>query len=103
MSADNPDGQFINFTPRGEKHEYSIQHYKDHFYIISNIDAPNNRLMKTKTGSTEISNWEEVLAHREDVHLLGLEIFKNHMVLSERKDGLRGIRIKNMVQALMSI
>jgi len=96
LSADNPDGQFINFTPRGEKHEYSIQHYKDHFYIISNIDAPNNRLMKTKTGSTEISNWEEVLAHREDVHLLGLEIFKNHMVLSERKDGLRGIRIKNM-------
>lgn len=96
LSADNPDGQFINFTPRGEKHEYSIQHYKDHFYIISNINAPNNRLMKTKTGSTEISNWEEVLAHREDVHLLGLEIFKNHMVLSERKDGLRGIRIKNM-------
>ena len=96
LSADNPEGQFINFTPRGEKHEYSIQHYKDHFYIISNIDAPNNRLMKTKTGSTEISNWEEVLAHREDVHLLGLEIFKNHMVLSERKDGLRGIRIKNM-------
>jgi len=96
LSADNPDGQFNNFTPRGEKHEYSIQHYKDHFYIISNIDAPNNRLMKTKTGSTEISNWEEVLAHREDVHLLGLEIFKNHMVLSERKDGLRGIRIKNM-------
>ena len=96
LSADNPDGQFNNFTPRGEKHEYSIQHYKDHFYIISNINAPNNRLMKTKTGSTEISNWEEVLAHREDVHLLGLEIFKNHMVLSERKDGLRGIRIKNM-------
>ena len=96
LSADNPYGEFINFTPRGEKHEYGIQHYKDHFYIISNIDAPNNRLMKTKTGSTEISNWEEVLAHREDVHLLGLEIFKNHMVLSERKDGLRGIRIKNM-------
>ena len=96
LSADNPDGQFNNFTPRGEKHEYSIQHYKDHFYIISNINSPNNRLMKTKTGSTEISNWEEVLAHREDVHLLGLEIFKNHMVLSERKDGLRGIRIKNM-------
>ena len=96
LSADNPGGQFINFTPRGEKHEYGIQHYKDHFYIISNRDAPNNRLMKTKIGSTEISNWEEVLAHREKVHLLGLEIFKSHMVLSERKDGLRGIRIKNM-------
>ena len=96
LSADDPDGDFINFSPRGEKHEYNIQHYKDHFYIISNKDAPNNRLMKTKINATDISNWEEVISHRDDVHLLGLEIFKNHLVLSERKDGLRAIRIKDM-------
>ena len=96
MSADDPDGDFINFSPRGKKHEYNIQHYKDHFYIISNKDAPNNRLMKTKINATDISNWEEVISHRDDVHLLGLEIFKNHLVLSERKDGLRAIRIKDM-------
>ena len=96
LSADNPDGEFLNFTPRGTKHEYGIQHYRDYFYIISNIDAPNNRLMKTKIDATGISNWEEALAHRDDVHLLGLEIFKNHMVLSERKEGLRSIRLKNM-------
>jgi len=96
MSADNPNGEFMNFTPRGVKHEYDIQHYRDHFYIISNMDAPNNRLMKTDINSTDISNWEEVIGHREDVHLLGLEIFQNHLVLSERKDGLRAIRIKNM-------
>ena len=96
LSADNPRGEFLNFTPRGTKHEYCIQHYRDHFYIISNMDAPNNRLMKTKIDATGISNWEEALAHRDDVHLLGLEIFKNHMVLSERKEGLRSIRLKNM-------
>ena len=96
ISADNPYGEFINFTPRAVKHEYGIQHYRDHFYIISNMDAPNNRLMRTDINSTDISNWEEVISHREDVHLLGLEIFKNHLVLSERKDGLRAIRIKNM-------
>ena len=96
MSADNPNGEFMNFTPRGVKHEYVIQHYRDYFYIISNIDAPNNRLMKTDINSTDISNWEEVIGHREDVHLLGLEIFQNHLVLSERKEGLRAIRIKNM-------
>ena len=96
LSADKPDGDFINFSPRGKKHEYNIQHYKDHFYIVSNMNAPNNRLMKTKINATDISNWEEVISHRDDVHLLGLEIFKNHLVLSERKDGLRAIRIKNM-------
>ena len=96
MSADDPNGEFVNFTSRGEKHEYNIQHYKDHFYIVSNMDAPNNRLMRTSVNETDISKWEEVIGHREDVHLLGLEIFQNHLVLSERKDGLRAIRIKNM-------
>ena len=96
LSADNPSGNFQNFTPRGTKHEYGIQHYKNYFYITSNLDAPNNRLMRTKIDATEISNWEEVLPHRDDVHLLGLEIFKNHMVLSERKNGLLGLRLKNM-------
>ncbi len=97
LDADDPDGQFINFSPRGKKHEYDIQHYKDYFYIITNKDAPNNRLMRTKVGETDLTNWEEVISHRSEVHLLGLEIFKNHLVLSERKNGLRAIRIKNMV------
>ena len=97
LDANEPDGQFANFSPRGKEHEYDIQHYEDYFYIISNKEAPNNRLMRTKVNATEISNWEEVISHRRDVHLLGLEIFKNHLVLSERKDGLRAIRIKNMI------
>ena len=97
LDANDPDGQFVNFSPRGKKHEYDIQHYEDYFYIISNKEAPNNRLMRTKVNATDISNWEEVIAHRKDVHLLGLEIFKNHLVFSERKDGLRAIRIKNMI------
>jgi oligopeptidase B len=97
LDANEPDGQFVNFSPRGKKHEYDIQHYENYFYIISNKEAPNNRLMRTKVSATGISNWEEVIAHRKDVHLLGLEIFKNHLVFSERKDGLRAIRIKNMI------
>ena len=97
LDANDPDGQFVNFSPRGKKHEYDIQHYEDYFYIISNKEAPNNRLMRTKVNATDISNWEEVIAHRKDVHLLGLEIFKNHLVFSERKDGLRAIRIMNMI------
>ena len=97
LDANEPDGQFVNFSPRGKKHEYDIQHYENYFYIISNKEAPNNRLMRTKISATGISNWEEVIAHRKDVHLLGLEIFKNHLVFSERKDGLRAIRIKNVI------
>ncbi|MEC9006717.1 MAG: S9 family peptidase [Candidatus Neomarinimicrobiota bacterium] len=93
LSANNPDGKFKRFTPRDFDHEYSIDHYKDKFYIITNWQAKNNRLMETPDSKTSISNWKEVIPHRNSVHLLGMEIFKDHLVLNERKDGLRELRI----------
>ena len=95
LRADNPDGKFKNFTPRGTAHEYSIDHYQNKFYIVTNWNAKNNSLMETAENATDISQWKEVIAHRDDVHLLGLEIFKDHLVINERKDGLRGLRIIN--------
>jgi oligopeptidase B len=95
LSANNPDGEFNNFSPRGTEHEYSIDHYQDKFYIITNWEAKNNRLMETSENATDMGNWKEVIAHRNDVHLLGMEIFKDHLVLNERKDGLRGLRVIN--------
>ena len=93
LSANDPDGNFKNFTSRGAEHEYSIDHYQNKFFIITNWEAKNNRLMETSENATEMENWKEVLSHRNDVHLLGMEIFKDHLVLNERKNGLRGLRI----------
>jgi len=95
LSANDPDGEFNNFSPRGIEHEYSIDHYQDKFYIITNWEAKNNRLMETSEDATDMGNWKEVISHRNDVHLLGMEIFKDHLVLNERKDGLRGLRVIN--------
>ena len=93
LNANDPDGNFKNFSPRGTEHEYSIDHYDNKFYIITNWEAKNNRLMETSENETNMDKWTEILAHRNDVHLLGMEIFKDHLVLSERKEGLRGLRV----------
>ena len=93
LNANDPDGNFKNFSPRGTEHEYSIDHYDNKFYIITNWEAKNNRLMETSESETNMDKWTEILAHRNDVHLLGMEIFKDHLVLSERKEGLRGLRV----------
>ena len=89
LNANDPDGNFKNFSPRGTEHEYSIDHYDDKFYIITNWEAKNNRLMETSENETNMDKWTEILAH----HILGMEIFKDHLVLSERKEGLRGLRV----------
>tara|TARA_B100000767_G_scaffold97893_1_gene93898 strand:+ start:633 stop:2744 length:2112 start_codon:yes stop_codon:yes gene_type:complete len=95
LSADEPRGEFSSFTPRGENHEYSIEHYKNKFYIITNLEAENNRLMETSTYNTHIDNWVEVIPHREQAQILDMDVFKNHLVLNERKDGFSKIRIIN--------
>ena len=95
LPANEPDGDFKKFTARETKHEYSIDHYQDKFYIITNWEAKNNRLMETSENATDVGNWKEVITHRQDVHLLGMGIFKDHLVLNERKDGLRGLRVIN--------
>ena len=95
LNASNPNGEFKRFTPRDFDHEYSIDHYKDRFYITTNWKAKNNRLMQTPDNKTDISNWKEVLPHRETVHLLSLEVFKDHLVINERKNGLRQLRMIN--------
>lgn len=95
LRADDPDGDFQQFTPRGTKHEYFIEHFEDKFYIVTNWEATNFRLMETPEGRTHMDNWKEVIAHRPDVLLEGIDVFKDHLVLNERSNGLTQIRIMN--------
>lgn len=94
LEADNPDGKFRIFQKRVRGLEYSINHYGDSFYIMTNADkATNFKLMKTLETATSKENWTEVVPHREDVLLEDIEIFKDFLVLEERTNGLNKIRI----------
>ncbi len=95
LDANNPTGEWKVIQPRERNLEYSVDHYQDNFYITTNLDAKNFRLMKTPVNKTGKENWEEVIPHREDVLLEGIDIFKNQLVISERKAGLTQIRIMN--------
>ncbi len=94
LEADNPDGKFRIFQKRVRGLEYSINHYGDSFYIMTNADkATNFKLMKTLETATSKENWTEVVPHREDVLLEDIEIFKEFLVVEERANGLNKIRI----------
>lgn len=93
LNADNPDGEFSILQPRIRELEYSVSHYNDKFYVLTNLDAQNFRLMETPVNAPGKENWKEVIPHREDVYLNGIEIFSNYLVVSERKDGLVNLRI----------
>jgi len=93
LEADNPTGSFRLFLPRQRNHEYRLDHYQNHFYIRTNLNAKNFRLVRTPVERTSTENWEEVLPHREDVFFQDFEIFRDHLVAVERKDGLTRLRV----------
>lgn len=94
LNSDNPDGEFVVFQPRVRGLEYSISHFEDSFYILTNKDkATNFKLMKTPENKTGKKNWVDLIPHREDVLLEDIEIFKNYLVVEERSNGLNHIRI----------
>ena len=93
LEADNPTGAFEVFHPRERGLEYSIEHFDDRFYIRTNLQARNFRLMVCPENSTNKSFWQEVVPHREDTLLEDLEVFKGFLALSERNQGITQIRI----------
>ncbi len=96
LRTDNPKGKFTLFFEREPKHEYSIDHFEDRFYIRTNWEAQNFRLMEVpEAGAHHKNQWKEVIAHRPEILLEDLEIFQNHLVLTERKEGLVELRIIN--------
>lgn len=95
LRADDPGGTFKVFQPRIRGMEYSVSHFKDHFYIMTNQDgATNFKLMKTSVTATDAKYWEDVIPHREDYLLEDIDIFRDYLVVSERHNGLNLIRIK---------
>ncbi len=95
VEADNPHADFKIVQPREKELEYSVSHFKDKFYIVTNLDATNFRLMETPVNKTEKENWKEVIPHRKDVLLEDIEIYENFLVINERKNGLSNLRIMN--------
>ncbi|MEC4113191.1 S9 family peptidase [Myroides pelagicus] len=95
LESNNPDGAFRIFQERVREVEYNISHYDGHFYIMTNLDeADNFKLMQCPENKTGVEHWVELIPHREEVLLEGVDIFKDYLVISERSNGLVHLRIQ---------
>jgi oligopeptidase B len=93
LRADTPDGEWRVIQPRERDHEYSVDHLGGEFIIRTNWQAENFRLMRAPVDSPGKENWQEVIPQRQDVLLEDFEVFRHHVVLSERQGGLVRIRV----------
>ena len=94
LSADNPSGEFSIFQKRERDLEHNISHYDGKWYIVTNKDgAKNFKVMVTPEAKTTKDNWKDFIAHKDDVLISGIEIFKDYLVINERSDGVTKIKV----------
>ena len=93
LDADDPTGELRMIAPRERDVEYSVSHVGDRFIIKTNLDAQNFRLMEAPVANPGREKWRELIPGRDDVFIQGVEVFHDFMVVTERRDGLRHLRI----------
>ncbi|MEE9442351.1 MAG: S9 family peptidase [candidate division Zixibacteria bacterium] len=95
LRADRPTGKFRIFKSRVADVEYEIDHRDNFFYIRTNEEAQNFKLMKTPDNNISVSNWSVLIEHRDSTLLTGFNLFQDYLVLYEKENALRQIRIIN--------
>ncbi len=93
LPADQPQGEFRVFAPRRQGIEYYLEHHGERFFIVTNENALNFKLMATPVDAPSPENWQEIIPHRADVLVESVMAFENDLVLFERRAGLPQIRL----------
>ncbi len=95
LDANTPDNEFKVFQRRKRKHEYSITHVNDTWYIVTNEGgAKNFKVMKTSEDATDQKYWTEFIGHRDNALLSSIEVFNDFLVINERVEGISKVRIR---------
>ena len=95
IEAIKPESKWKLFQPRERDLEYRLAHFENQFYIITNYEAKNFRVMVTAEDQPLKEQWQEVIPHRKDVLLEDIDLFSNHLVLSEKSKGQSSLRVIN--------
>jgi oligopeptidase B len=95
LDADRPAGEFEIFLERERDHEYEIEPFGARFLILSNWQAPNFRILEVPIdGPRGQSHWREIVPHDPAGFIHDFDVFREHLVISERSGGLRRLRIR---------
>ncbi len=96
LEADRPDGEFRLIQPREKGVEYSLDHHGDRFYLRTNVGAEDFRVVSAPVATPGREHWQEVIPARAGVRVEALSMFRGHMVVTERVEGLQRVRVRNL-------
>jgi oligopeptidase B len=96
LRADRPNDDLKLFLPRKENHEYYLDHLGDSFYIRTNDQGKNFRLVTAPVSDPSVANWKEIIPHRKEVKIEDVDCFATHFVAVEREHGVPKLRVTDL-------
>src|ERR1700730_7132654 len=93
LDADHPEGVFTLIRPRENDLLYSVDHHSDRFFIVTNENAKNFKVVETPVASPDKEHWKDFLPYGPQVQIEAVDAFENHLVISERRNGLQAIQV----------
>jgi oligopeptidase B len=93
LDAATPSGDFKVVLPREKGHKYDMEHRDGLFYIRTNKEAKNFRVVTAPVSDPRPVNWKEFVPHKPDVLLEDLDVFKDYAVAHEKSEGLNRFRV----------
>jgi oligopeptidase B len=96
LPADNPAGDWKIVLPREKDHEFAVDYYGGEFYITTNKNAENFRVVRAPVDNPSEKNWKEFIPHNPKVKIDGISFFKDYAVVSERENGLEYLKVLDL-------
>ena len=96
IPADDPRAKPRVVRARVQGVEYDVEHHGDRFFILTNEEAVNFKLMAVPVDDSASASWEEIVPHRDDVMLSDVDAFQGHLVLHQRERGLPTIHVRRL-------
>lgn len=97
LPASDPSGTFRTIQPKTKDLEYSVEHHDDKFLIVTNDGAVNFKLVEAPDNAPTRENWKTIVPARDSALLDGIDVFHDYLVLYERENALRTMRVMNFV------
>jgi oligopeptidase B len=96
LPADQPSGEWKMVLPREKDHEYSVDHYNGEFYITTNKNAENFRVVRAPISDPSEKNWKEFIPHNPKIKIDDVSFFNGYAVVSERENGLEYLKVMDL-------
>ena len=96
LDATKPLGAFKVLLPRQKGHKYDFDHREGTFYIRTNREAKNFRLVTAPAATPGPSHWKPFVAHRSDVLIRAVDLFRDFLVVVQQREGLTQFRIQDL-------